>query len=512
MQSPTGPRLVELAALALVIAAVSLITAHQTTSCFDCFDQSLALDAGWRVYRGQRLYVDFAFNVGPVYLWLQGLSYRLLGFGTSGVVAHVTFMNALVMIATWWTARRALPLATSLLTTALAGVAYYGIIAFPWYDQTASGLLMLAAALVDGALPLERRGHALGVGFMCGFAGAACVLSKINIGAAGLAVLGATLATQPRRIPALVAFGAGAACGAAFLLGCLPDAREYLMQLTRDYAPPSRLMFWPRLREALLTTPWPSMLVLSAFLWLMKRPDDGPCHEHDGRALLLVGLTATSLASAYTSGMRLDANMPMLGLEVALLLALARSRRPLLINVAVVLLLCVAGQRMRDHAVWAWNKASLETDGAFQRGPLAGWRYARRIGAPLEDAVRYIDLHVPATDSLFVYPDCTIAYALAGRDSYRGVPAYFYVSPGESSPPRGRLLDATRARLANDPPAWVLIHRQTEVELTRTEVLLAFLGLDEKLAREYALERSWPGFELYRRVDKPRAPSIQSGP
>jgi hypothetical protein len=512
---PAAPRPAapELAAVAAVIVAVSLLTARQTTSVFDFFDQSLALDAGWRVYRGQRLYVDFAFNVGPVYLWLQGLSYRLLGFGTSGVIAHVTCVNALVMVATWWTARRALPLATSLLATGLAGIAFYGIIAFPWYDQTASALLVLAAALVDGALPLERRGSALAVGFTCGVAGAACVLSKINIGAAGCAILAATLATQPRRVYSLAAFAAGAACGAALLLACLPDAGEYLTQLTRDYAPPSRLLFWPRLAETLTTTPFPPMLALTAVFWWLRRPAEGAERRaHDGRAALAAGLLATSTASAYTSGMRLAANMPMLGMQVALLLALARPiRKPALLNVAVVLLIAVAGQRMRDHAVWAWNPASLETDHAFRSGPLAGWRCAKRIGEPLEEAVRFLIEHVPARDSLFVYPDCTIAYALAGRESYRGVPAYFYVSPAESSPPRGRLLDATRARLASAPPDWILIHRQTEVELTRTETLLSFLGLDAILARDYALERSWPGFELYRRLDKARAGSLQSG-
>lgn len=509
---PAAPAL-ERAGVAAVLFAVSLLVARQVTSCFDFFDQSLALDAGYRVYLGQRLYADFAFNVGPVYLWLQGLSYRVLGFGTAAVIAHVTLVNALVMLATWRVARRALPPSTALAATALSGIAFYGIIAFPWYDQTATAWLVLAAALVDAGLPLERRASAVAIGALCGFAGAAAVLSKINIGLAGAAILAATLATQPRRVPALAAFALGAALGLATLLALLPDAGEYWTQLTRDYVPTARLVHGERLLEVLTTTPFPPMLALTALFWALRRPAEGPARRaHDGRAALLAGLLATSTASSYTSGMRLSANMPMLGLEVALLLAVARPlRRPALVNVVVLSLLVVCGQRMRDHAVWAWNPASLETDHAFQRGPLAGWRCARRIGAPLEDAVQYLAEKVPREASLFVFPDCTIAYALAGRESYRGVPAYFYVSPAESSPPRGRLHDATRARLASAPPDRILIHRQTEVELTRTEKLLAWLGLDAVLARDYALERSWPGFELYRRLDKARGGSLQSG-
>src|SRR5260370_27407441 len=85
-------------ALALTLSAVTATVAHYALSIFNFFDMSAFMDAGYRVYIGQKIYTDFEFNAGPGHPYLHALFYALLGFNKTAILAHVSCLNTAVML------------------------------------------------------------------------------------------------------------------------------------------------------------------------------------------------------------------------------------------------------------------------------------------------------------------------------------------------------------------------------------------------------------------------------
>ena len=485
----------ELAGFGAILAGVTAVVAWEGTRVFDFFDMSVLMDAGWRVACGQQIYRDFYFNAGPVHPYLHALFFRLFGFGTAALLAHVAVLNAAVMAATWVAVRRELPAGTTALCTLAAGLCFYGIIAHPWYNQSACFFVVLAALCVMRLQPLDGARRAALAGFAAGVGCGLAVLTRVDFGTGASATFAIALASAgPRRGAALGGLAAGLAVGIGAVFATLPVG-EFLFQMS-EYVPRSRLVFWPRLVEVAGRTP--SLALLAAALVARRRcgPRNDPVRTQ--RFWLLAGLLGTSFLTGYTSYMRLSSNCPLLATELLLLALLAGERGRRLVNVLLVGAVAAAVYLMHTHDVWAWRRSNLGADYPLKSAPMAGWLCERRMGEAVDAAVAAIATRVPRGDSLFVFPDTTVIYALAGRESWRGAPAIFLLGARESSPPPGALTERFRTQFLNQPPRWIVLHHERESPITDTARFLERLALDKFLHDRYRRVAVWNDIELLR--------------
>jgi hypothetical protein len=56
---------------------------------FEPMDYGGSLDLAWRYLQGQRSYVDFIYNVGPIFPVTLAIFLKIFGFGKAAVLAHL---------------------------------------------------------------------------------------------------------------------------------------------------------------------------------------------------------------------------------------------------------------------------------------------------------------------------------------------------------------------------------------------------------------------------------------
>ncbi|MBI4861608.1 MAG: hypothetical protein HY815_15300 [Candidatus Riflebacteria bacterium] len=518
--TPTGPvpraplpgtRLLDAAALGAVVVSVSVVVARQVPSVFDFFDMSSFLDAGYRVACGQRPYVDFIFTAGPVHLWSMAVFFSILGFTKTAVVAHVTVVNGIVMSATYGLARRSLGLVEATAVATLSGIAFYGVVAHPWYDQTASLFVVVGVLLVDrpGSMASGRR--ALVTGLACGGLSGLALLSKANVGVGAIGLFALAFVGSPRRLEALWGLLLGTVTGTIVPLIACGSGLEFVHQSLVAYSPGSRFADMERLLLTIQQCP-ASYLSLVFLVVIVVRGAAG-LDEQPVRSLLTAGVLFASLFSAWTGSMIKGANFPLLGVEVALILALARTDRAfapdrtagltrrapgLLLWLLAPVLIVHATTVMTRHTVWSWHGSTLQADYQLRAEPFRGWWCNGAIGEGVDLAVAWIGEHVPREDSIFVFPDATVIYGLAGRQSFRGAPFLFHV---EHMPPPGRLYDRFRLAFVRRPPRWIVLHLQSEKSFFDTALLLDWLKLDRFIAGRYRQVWRQGQFAIFKRSD-----------
>ncbi len=69
----------EILILLLILVSNALFLHYNTFRCFNFFDMGGFLDASWRVFRGQKPYVDFIYTTGLVRLYMNAFSFSFLG-------------------------------------------------------------------------------------------------------------------------------------------------------------------------------------------------------------------------------------------------------------------------------------------------------------------------------------------------------------------------------------------------------------------------------------------------
>jgi hypothetical protein len=497
--APSG-RARDIASLALAVLAVSLAIVHQARTALDVFDMSSFMDVGWRMACGQRLYADVQYYAGPVHPYMNAIAFRLFGFTGTALVAHVLAVDAVVMVLTFFVARRRLPLPESVVLSALSGIAFYGIIAHPWYDQSASVFLVIAAALVALTSPLPAGGVALAVGLAAGLCCALSLGAKHNIGLAGTAVLTLSLGLSARWRPARAALAIGLGAGLWALSFLVPDRIAFVEQVASflvahesdDHPrtilrPARRLLDGTRLFGILGLTPQGPLLVAAALLALVAPLPFRRAHAVE--LALALGLVAIMIFAAWTGTMRAQANFPLLGLAVTLVMSLDAARpgpRPAwrrgVLLAVLVALVAVAARAMAANAVWQWKAENIAGDHALALPGFEGWRCAREIGEPMEQAVAELSRRTRPDESLLVLPDCTMIYGLLGRPGFPGAP--FTLDRGVT-PPTRRLIGAFASAVRTAPPVWLLLHRRTEPDFLATEPMLEWIGIAGLVRERY---------------------------
>lgn len=507
-------RALEVLLVALLVLAVSVFLGRAALRGYDTFDMSGFMDAGYRVYSGQRPYIDFYYAAGPIHLYLHALSYAVFGFSKTAILAHLLVVNAFVLATVYVLARREAGLAVAAFLAVLASLSFAGPIAHPWYDQNATlwlvlGLLVFEIPARDGPRALSKG---LGIGALVGLA----FLTKANVGAAGGGAFFLGLMVSPGRRSTLAGYVLGVMTSVALVLTTVSPL-DFVYQAFVAYRVYDRLTYTWRLWAVARETPY--LLLVGLTIALASVGGREFVARHRSRFVLLGGLLVTSIFAAWTGSMQIPANITLVGVELTYLVLLAR-RLPdgppgtiehRLYRTAAggllalgVLLLVSAADKTAARRVWAWKRSNLVYDYALKTAAMRGWRCNRAICEGIDRAVDWINTHVPTGESLFVFPDATVIYGLTGRPSYPKAPIIFHLGQG---PAPGPLYEEFRAHFTGSPPEWILLHNQTEVGFYNTLHLLRWLELDRFIERRYRVVWQWNDFAMLRRADGRTAPA-----
>jgi hypothetical protein len=492
---------------ALIGAALAALTAvflaWDATRLFDFFDMSAFLDAGYRVYCGQRPYADFFYNAGPLHIYLHALSFWLFGYTKLAIQAHLIAGGIAATLLTYATARSGASRTVAFGAALVSVFAFYGPVGHPWYDQNAWLFVLLGLFAIVRRAPASS---ALLPGLAVGACAALACFTKSNVGLSGglPLLLGLLLGAAPWLSVAWASVGFLAA-GSAVLTGI--DVREFLYQTMVAYDPASRLQ-----RTDLL--PW--MVVLSIHTQLLvgglvvitiaavrraRKSATLVSPRSLQAAAMLAGLAVASIFTGWTSSMRLLANIPTLGFEVALL-AIALGglgyRSPMASRWLAALLAGVCLMSLHEAVtralaleMWRYKPSNFDIGHEIRTSGLRGLHCNPRYGLAFEAAFDLLDTKIPHDDSVFIYPEMTVLYGLTGRQSYPGAPFIFHngVSP-PPGPVARKFVEGFEAR----PPQWMLFHRSFDLAAIDIRTGLAVIGLDRFIAQHYT--EKWRGGDL----------------
>jgi hypothetical protein len=506
-----GLRPLDAAVLAALLVSMSWWVGVLALRRFDFYDMSIFLDAGWRVARGQRMYVDFFYIAGPVHPYLYAVLIKLLGFGKWAVLAFLLGTQAVVLASSYAMARRALSPLLAGLFAAAAGAACVLSLAHPWYDLTAFALLMAGWAAVDVFDPFAEDGRPWSAA-AAGATAALAFLAKTNVGLAGGGMLLLALvlrAALVRRWRPLAWYALSGLVVAAVLILTLASPTEYLRQNFIDFGTSGRLARFGRLGAVLTELPYTSIALATATLaWA-----GGPHWSRRFLPTLLMAAVVfvTGVFSLWTGSSLVVGGGYLVGVMALLLgrlaveLPRADPGRPIHrvparawpVAAGVVALLALHWAAGRALVGWNWRPSNVLADYSLRTPGFEGWRCFQPTGEGVDRAAEAIQALVPAADTLLVIPDASVLYGMTGHDSYRGVPWAWdiFSSPARSS----RLYERTVSRLHEDKPAWILIHYQNESVASATPALIAHLRLGPMIAAEYGPVWRWGDFVLLRR-------------
>ncbi len=495
--------------LALILTGNAFFLRFNAFRHFNLLDMGSFLDASWRIYRGQRPYMDFVYYTGPVYLYLNAFFFHLLGFGKAAILSHLVVVHSAVILLVFFMLYKRVPFPVTLSATALTVPSFYWAISHPWHDQTAHLWGIIGLSLLVRNLPFQEPSRALlsfsqlttnknalawgkkssiRISLLCGFFSVLSLMTKSNIGLAYGLMFFTVLAASDNRGKALPGFCAGLLIGGIVALGLVRFPHEYLDQCLAF----SRHDGIKRISKLSIPGNWlvnfywvAPAIMLPSFIFVKKKSPDA--------AALFLGITFVGIFTVNTGGMVPLGNNMLWGVHLALafiaLYSLSwetapRWSQPLRkisagLLLALTIFLTVLSVRYGlQLKVWTYFTPNPQGDYALQSEPLRGWRFHRFQGEPLDILVNYIKTHVPKNDSLLNLNDLYIIYALTGRDSYPGIPFIFI---GDIFPAPGKQTEKMRRVIIGNPPDWVVLDIKTSYGHE-----LAWLGLQEEFKRSYA--------------------------
>jgi hypothetical protein len=473
------------------------------------FDFGLFLDAGWRIYRGQQMYVDFFYHAGPVHPHLIALFFYPFGFSKAAIFAHLVTIGSAVIIATYFSALRKIPLVLVLLVATLSATCYYTNRPHPWYDQSAYLWVILGIWLLVHQLPFKSGRAAFWTGLGTGVFAILALMTKQNIGLICGLVFGLVLLCSPERIKAVsgYALGTGAAFAAIVLASGAP-----LIFLESTVAKASNAA-GSRVSRLLALSAWfknyywlPAMIVLCN-AW---RAQKGML----ATTVLFLGTFFIALFSFHTGSERYAASISLMGIYVAhafvilyqMKTAADGAAQKLFHRLSVFILFVFAIWEIVFSAHFAYLRATepehpepklpryRNGDYQLKIGPFQGWRFDENDGRTLDEIVLIVGSAVPKSESLLILTHLNVVYGLAGRDGYLRVPVGFVAN---YHPARGKQWDQVHERLVNDPPDWLLIHRSPNAD--NVNELVDYLELPPDWFKPYSLLRSWGRYALLKR-------------
>lgn len=510
---------------------------------FQFEDLSIVFDGGYRLWLGQRPYVDFMAPSGLVLYLQQALCFSLFGVGLGATWWHATVLNAVAGALVWrllWQRGIRLAVLGTLATWCWfflpPGAPYIDTTAFFWtlvgFCALAHGrrLLSYEAPSISG-IPWPSPSARTRPPWRCllwlglaGTAGSLAILTKQNIG--GLAVAGLSLLLcldlfADRRpghfLRSVVAFAAGLALPWLLLAIYLtahhawPNFQRYFFEVP---AASGRLK---------MLLPWGARMVIKAFLPEAVQSTFAYMLGPALRELAVYGLSAllarrwwTSrdrrqrfwLASCVfllllqqwsynTSNNNESLYWPFAGLLFGLVVALLWPRPEGRLEVLVLAmgLLLVGG----GYGLSASRQAhDLRPDGLgppLEHPRLAGLRLYPREGREVAELLTFIDQHIAAGETFLVLGEPSLLYGISGRTPPRGLlwfrdgVSYLADDNAHSDALVSRSLGASELR-------WVIVDA-----VGRDRLLKDFPTVRKRLRRDFQLVAEVGAYGVYRRRD-----------
>ncbi len=487
------------AGLALFIVTSSLFLKKAVLGQFDPNDYGGLLDVVWRIFHGQKPYVDFIFHMPPIFIYTMTFFAVLFGFGKGGVLAHLIAMTTGISFLTFFMVRKKLSVFTTLLVTALSTAGFYLHHPFPMFTHDAFFFSAIGIFALAGTLPFADPKKAFRAGLLCGISAALAVMTKPNIGVAFGLVFAAVLILDVYREHSFKGFLGG---GVLIALLCIPlehDVGRFIFTVTTYISTQKeRLSSLLDFQVLLANGYWlPAALAL-------------PCIDLKdrriwSRAALLLGVTAATIFIYSTSSFRTASHIPLVGMCTALSFLLLRDAqaskdgRETRREISAVLLAFSALFQIIQTSLYAcdvaFQKNAHSVNSYILRSePLTGWHTGVAMGGYLDAMADTIKSTVPKEDSFLVLSPIPILYSLTQRESYPNVPFQFVrdVDPA----PGKQQAEVTEAILRN-PPKWIITHRDQGP--FRTNILLPYLGLEDYVLENYAVVETWGPYALFKR-------------
>ena len=167
---------------------------------------------------------------GPVHPYMHAFFFYLFGFNKTAILVHLVVVNAIVVAATFFLARRHLPLLDSFFMALLSAICFYGPTAHPWYDENAWLWLVLGILVVEIGGTLEGTRAFFLSAFLCGLLVGLSFLTKSNIGLVGGVVFFVYFLVQQRPARLIAIYCAGGLVGLAGIIGLLESPPDFIFQ------------------------------------------------------------------------------------------------------------------------------------------------------------------------------------------------------------------------------------------------------------------------------------------
>lgn len=215
--------------------------------------------------------------------------------------------------------------------------------------------------------------------------------------------------------------------------------------------------------------------------------------------LILVGLLFTSILGAWTGSMKIMANTSLLGIEMLLILLLAKNLPLSIVKfknfpisqilkflsfLGATFVLFLSIFQTYQLSTWTWrpeNKNGLPNSYTIKNPAMRGWSTNPKVGVGFDKVIDFINENVPPNDQILVLPDATIIYGLTGHRSYLYAPFIFHIDIFPKDQYRLRFIEY----LKSHPPRWIIIHDQHEIPFVETTPLIKWLMLEDFLNEKY---------------------------
>ncbi len=497
----TKPRyvaLLGLTSLILILIFNAFMLNYNLFRCFNMSDMGAFLDAGYRVFRGQHPYRDFFYHSGPIHLYLTAGFFQLFGFGKSAILIHIILVSSVVIIINFFMAWRILPIFLTILVTFLTSASFYIPASFPWYDHTAHLWGIFAILIIAYNIAEQKSHHWPLISFLTGCLTILAFLSKTNIGVAYAVAFFIYWIVIIKRLKVVLYYGAGILLSAIISLILMPHSEEYLQQaifiyalkltdrLENFFAVPDLPKSYILIGTIVMLNAWRQMKNLSHYLLLF---------------LLLVGIAVFSIKSGSLG----SANTLLRGFVMTFAFILLhkvttqRARKNLTDRLSVILLILLCFyfsfrsiQYGIERGIWIKSAKQIGSY-KLKSEPLDGWLFGKEDGEKVDHIVEYIKSNIPREKTLLILGDHSIIYALAGRDSYKGV-FFLFTTPLIVKAPS--LQVKMRQNLNHNPPDFIItyIKKGSEHLLDASDIIIP-----DEFALQYQLLEVWNDFGIFRR-------------
>lgn len=476
--------------LFLILALNALFLKGNAFRHLDFYNMGSFLDGGWRILQGQKPFVDFMLNVGPVHIYLNAFFYYFFGFTKAGVLAHLIAISSFVILLTFFVARKKLSSLYALLLAALSATTFYWACSHPWYNHTAHLLGMIGVATLVIHLPFSGTKPAFWTGVICGAVAWLSFLTKTNVGPLyGLLFL-VVLAVSGQKRAAILGWAAGLLFSAVI---SIPLFLHDPFEAFRSILAYSQTQSWRLTSFSGGVSAW-----FRDYYWLVAAivivNVIAAKKLNLSQLILFVGLWPLTLFVAYSSLSNNNADAPLMNFYFILALILIGKSKNLLNRASraalMAMIVLLTGLYAKNgFALESWVPAP--SDYSIQTPQFRGWRCLKQHGEPMDGLVQFIQTSVPKEDSLLIVTDMQFLYGLSGHEPLKHVP-YGYAIGFVPTP--GEQREQCRTNIMNNPPKWLITHEQSGGYAWNS--WLRYLDLSQWVLQYYVVEKTFGNYAV----------------